>query len=285
MDDLASGSPQPGRSSIWESVLQRSLESGDSDRIAAALQLAEQGGADGQVLATARRRLRSLEEDALAVLLQKDVDATVLVAAIERAEDAGVRSSILQKARAMLRQLAFRDLRQAVSQARASGAFALAACESAEYSRRADAVTAATAAGHSAEAQAKSLEAVLRRTSISDKASEPSEKELFVEARQELRRLRAAAASAFNAEARMSHRERSHSGSSPRELVEVCVDVASPKSEWAEGSNSPIARPSRHQSPARVAPQVLGHVREDTVKYHTHQATAEDSRGGECSVQ
>lgn len=71
---------------LWESVLRRSLESGDAERLAAAIGLAESGGAGTEAVALARGRLQRLVEVALeAALVTEDIPA--IVAALDRAEE------------------------------------------------------------------------------------------------------------------------------------------------------------------------------------------------------
>mmetsp|Transcript_3641 Transcript_3641/g.11682 ORF Transcript_3641/g.11682 Transcript_3641/m.11682 type:complete len:272 (-) Transcript_3641:47-862(-) len=106
--------PPAARSLLWESVLKRSLLSGDVDRLEAAISLAERGGANKDVLDDARRQLCILATASLAHARQGG-DATVLSAAIDRAEELRGEASELREARQELRRLARTRLQSAVS--------------------------------------------------------------------------------------------------------------------------------------------------------------------------
>eukprot|EP00931_Biecheleriopsis_adriatica_P066677 TRINITY_DN40975_c0_g1_i1.p1 TRINITY_DN40975_c0_g1~~TRINITY_DN40975_c0_g1_i1.p1 ORF type:complete len:288 (+),score=87.84 TRINITY_DN40975_c0_g1_i1:60-923(+) len=245
------GAPETSSSSRrWESVLQRSLESGDADRIFAAITLAERGGASAKVLSEVRRKLRNLEEAALEDAVQgreQPVTAASLVTAIEHAEDVGlVKASSLEKAQAVLQQVALADLQKALAEARVAASLAAAAS-----SGRAS-------AGASVEAKAEALEVALRRlTAVADSSQATSQQEV-AEGWQQLSALRAAAKAApMEAEGRRRSCSRGGSTSGDSEKEHVILEVAASPRRRGPRSGSKDQRP-RHQSPARVVPQVIG---------------------------
>lgn len=98
---------------MWESVLRRSLQSGDQDRLEAAISLAESGGAGEEVLAAAREKLRSIATASLA-RAREGSDPSTLSAAIDRADELRADADELQESRKELRRLAHSRLQSAV---------------------------------------------------------------------------------------------------------------------------------------------------------------------------
>lgn len=104
------------RGDVWESVIRRSLQSGNPERLAAAIDLAEDGGASEEVLTDARRELARLADVGLAAAVASssaattaaraglrgsggddddDVASTALKDAVRRADEAGGSSAEL----------------------------------------------------------------------------------------------------------------------------------------------------------------------------------------------
>jgi len=104
------------RGSLWDSVLERSLEIGDADRISAAIELAEDGGASAAMLERARNQWRRIAEAGLLEALRAGAEAIPgsdageaavarLTQAAEQASEAGACPETVLKARAVLRSL------------------------------------------------------------------------------------------------------------------------------------------------------------------------------------
>lgn len=108
-DELLSSPPTPPsaarlRGALWETVLDRSLRSGDTDRVSAAIDLADAGGASHEVLASARRQLAQLADLSLAKAVAESAGSGVDAAskdlrlALEMADEAGASASALYEA-------------------------------------------------------------------------------------------------------------------------------------------------------------------------------------------
>jgi len=128
------------RGDVWESVIRRSLQSGNPERLAAAIDLAEDGGASEEVLTDARRELARLADAGLAAAVASssaattaaraglsgigggdddDVASTALKDAVRRADEAGGSSAeLLLEAQTELCRLAEARLVAALAAAR-----------------------------------------------------------------------------------------------------------------------------------------------------------------------
>merc|ERR1719482_1328752 len=106
--------PAKSRGSLWDSVLQKSLETGDVDRISAAIGLAEDGGASSEMLDKARGEFKRIAEVALREALhsssecppgssRSEVVIASLMQALEQACEAGVCHEVVVKAKVQLR--------------------------------------------------------------------------------------------------------------------------------------------------------------------------------------
>jgi len=104
-DYPSTSGPSATRSLLWESVLRRSLLSGDADRLEAAISLAETGGASREVLTDARKKLCSIVLASLTRARQAS-DAAALLAAIDRADELRLEGAEVGEARQELRRLA-----------------------------------------------------------------------------------------------------------------------------------------------------------------------------------
>mmetsp|Transcript_1070 Transcript_1070/g.2595 ORF Transcript_1070/g.2595 Transcript_1070/m.2595 type:complete len:252 (+) Transcript_1070:65-820(+) len=113
--------PPLARSTLWESVLKRSLQSGDFERVEAAISLAENGGACPEVLVGARRELCRLAEVALVAATQGG-DSAALTTAVERADDAGASVDLLHEAQQELQRFAAAGHRRTLAERSRSGA-------------------------------------------------------------------------------------------------------------------------------------------------------------------
>lgn len=107
--DLNGNSALHSRGSLWDSVLERSLEIGDVDRISAAIGLAEDGGASYEMLERARSEWRRIAEAALFEALRassaSQIEVARLTQALEQAVEAGACPETVLQARAHLREL------------------------------------------------------------------------------------------------------------------------------------------------------------------------------------
>lgn len=91
---------------MWEAVLRKSLLGSDLDRIAAAIDLAEAGGAELQLVESARTQFLKLSEDALLqVLEQEEPDVQSIQLAIERVDTTHGCRELLARAHHQLRGL------------------------------------------------------------------------------------------------------------------------------------------------------------------------------------
>lgn len=119
-------SPVKLRGALWETVLTRSLQSGDAERVAAAIDLAEAGGAGLDFLASARRQLAQLADLSLAQAVAASAETgddganKVLRAALERADEAGASASVLYEAQQEMRRNADTRLAKALEALRSS---------------------------------------------------------------------------------------------------------------------------------------------------------------------
>jgi len=96
---------------LWESVLRRSMQSGDVQRIQAALDLARSGGVCSHALSEAREELHRLAKAELCDAAQK-CDLDRLAAAIDSADEVGLPTAKLHEARSELRELASTELKR-----------------------------------------------------------------------------------------------------------------------------------------------------------------------------
>jgi hypothetical protein len=113
-DDDHDEGPPVSRGCLWDAVLQRSLDSGDVDRISAAIGLAEKSGASAEMLSRAYGEWRRIAEAALVSAIDASSEAPSndmqihvkkLTLAVDQAVEAGVSVDVVQKARTHLRSL------------------------------------------------------------------------------------------------------------------------------------------------------------------------------------
>mmetsp|Transcript_72400 Transcript_72400/g.132537 ORF Transcript_72400/g.132537 Transcript_72400/m.132537 type:complete len:328 (-) Transcript_72400:70-1053(-) len=141
-EDSSTSGPPASRGSLWEAVLERSLRSGDVDRITAAMGLAQDGGASSDMLTRARAERRRLAEEQLVsamhsrsdgqpsgaeCTLGETCDSAALAEAIKRAVEAGATAELLHEAQMDLQKLSRGKLAAALAAARATAAAAAAA--------------------------------------------------------------------------------------------------------------------------------------------------------------
>lgn len=245
--------PPASRGSLWEAVLERSLRSGDVDRITAAMGLAQDGGASSDMLTRARAERRRLAEEQLATAMHgrsdgqpggaksssgEASDSVALAEAIERAVEAGATTELLHEAQLDLQKLSKGRLTAALAAARATAAAAATADS-------ADAVA-------SAAAGLRDLQSVLRNTQGIPVAQLNEAKRLL----RMLREIASPPAANHQLEVDIVTKQ---SPSPPRseQRGSMGLPQVGLQSVLRKRSTSPSHR-QRGSSPGRVSPEVLG---------------------------
>jgi len=110
---MSGGSLGSTTAGLWDSVLRRSMHSGDIQRIQAAIDLAQSRGGGAQVLREGREELHRLANAALCDAAQKR-DLERFAAAINTADEVGLPTAKLHEAKGELRELADSELQRVI---------------------------------------------------------------------------------------------------------------------------------------------------------------------------